>query len=367
MLTFIKALPLMTMMAFAPPLLASIQTTDLDINFSGYHFTQLEEGFQGELSSPAVTIDLGQGERPAYLYALPLYNSEHIIKLSSKIKADEFFYPILLVLNKDFKLNRYIQKDLRIRNFGFDNFGFKSELKVTEEDRYIVIMTIPELIGKSLAFTRTRTSSIPVNSTGTIFVPGPSTTQYERARFSSTPHINVMIPVPGNPEPIKRHTGFYFDLGATSGGDKVANNTTIDPNTGDNGDAYNAGGGALFGAGYSQPISAKYNLLSRGYLGYRYQGGDGTNQGVILEGSLVFTQQYYNLGIGLYGDLNNSVKLPEGGKVNFKDAFGTSLFVEYRAADNFIFGLRFVAIDYESKSGDEYDGTQAGIYMAFEL
>ncbi len=339
----------------------------IGIDFKQYEYTPLAEGFQGDLFSKPVTFNFSTGSTPAYLFKLPTYDSDHTIEISSKINNKEFFYPVYLMLNEKFEVTRTIHDKLRIQNIGFYKNGFKSELLVKPSDLYLVIMTSPALIGKTLAFNTQSTSYIPVNPSGTIFVPGPTSYHIEEALFSYTPYVELKVPVSGNSYPIKRHTGWYFDLGATSGGDKVATNTTIDPLSGDNGDPYNAGGGAIFGFGYSHTLSARYNLVSRTYAGLRYQGGDGTNQGIILQASLLFTQKDFNVGAGLYGDINNSVEFPSGEKAEFKDSFGPSLFVEYRASDNFLFGLRVVSLDYQSKDKIDYAGDQAGLYMTIEL
>jgi len=346
---------------------ANKNQVEIGVDFKAYDYTPLAEGYQGDLFSKPTTFNFIKGSTPAYLFKLPTYGSDHTMEISSEIKNQEFFYPIFLVLDKDFEVTRTIQDKLRIQNIGLYKNGFKSELLVKPGDNYLVIMTSPALIGKTLAFNTQSTSYIPANPSGTIYVPGPTSYQIEEALFSYTPSVKLRVPVAGNYSPIKRHTGWYFDLGATSGGDKVATNTTIDPLSGDNGDPYNAGGGAIFGFGYSHPISAYYNLVGRSYAGLRYQGGEGTNQGVILQASLLFTQKVFNVGIGLYGDINNSVEFPNGKKAEFKDTFGPSLFVEYRASDNFLFGLRVVSLDYQSKEDVDYSGDQAGIYMTLEL
>ncbi len=340
---------------------------DVGIDFKQYKYTPLAEGFQGNLFSKPVTVNFTEGSSPAYLFKLPAYSSDHTMEISSEIKNQEFFYPVFLILNENFEVTRSVQKNLRIKNIGFYKNGFKSELLVKSGDSYLVIMTSPALIGKTLAFNTQSTSYLPANPSGTIYVPGPTSYRIEEALFSYSPSVKLRVPVAGNPHPIIRHTGWYFDLGATSGGDKVATNTTIDPLSGDNGDPYNAGGGAIFGFGYSHPLSARYNLVSRTYAGLRYQGGEGTNQGIILQASLLFTQKNFNVGAGLYGDINNSVEFPSGEKAEFDNAFGPSLFVEYRASDNFLFGLRVVSLDYQSKEDVDYSGDQAGIYMTIEL
>ena len=52
-----------------------------------------------------------------------------------------------------------------------------------------------------------------------------------------------------------------------------------------------------------------------------------------------------------------------GRSTEFKDTAGPMAFMEWRAADQFNFGLRFASLNYESTRGASYSGNQGGLYL----
>ncbi|GAA6135836.1 hypothetical protein NBRC116188_26260 [Oceaniserpentilla sp. 4NH20-0058] len=338
---------------FAEPL-----KVELNIDFSQYEFLKLEKGIQRNIESPPQEINLPIAKINGYFFELPTYQTEHHIELTSLMQEDQFFYPLILILDKDKNLNRAISDPLRIKNMGGYKKGMRQQILIYPFDQYLVITTPPQIVGQNIPMLSTSQTMIPIGNTGQFSTY--SSNFVSTVNLSNDANLYLQTPTEGNIYPIHRLSGWYWDLGISFGGDKVADNTTTDPNGG-TGDPYNAGRGAIFGLGYHHVISPKFNLVSRSYAGLRYQGGDGTNKGVILQQALLYSNSDWGFGVGIYIDTANSVKHPDGNLTKFETAAGPALIAEYRATEKLWFGLRFVDIDYKSTDGTQFNGSQGAL------
>lgn len=322
----------------------------------GIESVDLFPSYQGPLPSEPTLIDAGLGPAPFFLYTVPDLGFAYEIAVISNVVDRRVFYPIFVLLDE----NRRAVKELRLpaltESKPFERIAVPFRVPVDVTVRYLAITTDPSLYGKPIAHTAFSTSTVPIYSgNSVIYVPGPSTPYNVELVFSDAPNLEIRIPTPHETSPTKVQKGYFTDFGVTFGGDRVASNP--------DGDAYNAGSGAVIGLGYSEPIAFHHEWHWRIGGAFRYQGGDGTSQGILLNGSIVYARRLGNLGVGVYGDLHNEVKATDGTRTEFKDAAGLMLFGEWRVNDQFNLGARYVKIDYESTTGTTYSGDQGALYV----
>jgi len=149
-----------------------------------------------------------------------------------------------------------------------------------------------------------------------------------------------------------------YEFGTSFGGKEVAENN----NGGLGGDNYNAGGGAILSVTADVAVSEKINARALG--GFRYQGGDGSNSGLVLEGSAIykFTDTMF-VGAGLHTDLFNEVETANGENVEFDAAIGPMVMAEWFINPKLGLGAKYILMDYETSEGTTYDGNQGAIYV----
>lgn len=151
---------------------------------------------------------------------------------------------------------------------------------------------------------------------------------------------------------------YYMDLGVWFGGDNVA----INPD----GDDYDAGSGAVIGAGMSYYLSKDANFKHNNTIALRHQGaksGKGENQGFVFESSVVKEWSNIGVGAGIHYDFENEVSDTDGNKTFFNNSLGTIVFVEWIAEERLKIIFKYLFMDYETVDGVPYDGNQYGIFM----
>lgn len=330
---------------------------DIDYDFSQLNFTLLDEGFQGRLTSDAVQLDLGYGLAPVYAYRLPEYSQHHTLILSSAIQKGAIFYPIVFLLNDDYVIDKEIKEFIRFRRM--DTFGKQHiviDIPVTPQHRYILITTDPTLYGKQIVYYEERTGGVPIYSGDTlIYVPSTRYSIPISAVFGEQARLKLYVPYDKNESPIIRQKGPFLDFGGYVGGETVADNP--------DGTNYAVGRGAVFGLGYGFPVFKSPYWTHRSSIGFRYLGGDGNAQGLVLENALVYSISEINLGVGIHADVLNSVEDINGDKTAFKDSLGPMVLIEWQASQKLNFGMKYIFIDYESKEGIDFDGDHLGFYL----
>lgn len=149
-----------------------------------------------------------------------------------------------------------------------------------------------------------------------------------------------------------------YELGTSFGGEEVAEND----NGGLGGDNYNAGGGAILAITGDFAMSERLN--ARALAGYRYQGGDGSNSGVVLEGSAVYQiADEFFAGVGFHGDMANEVETATGETIEFETAIGPMVMAEWLFTPQLGLGTKYIQMDYETNNGVAYEGDQGTIYV----
>ena len=152
---------------------------------------------------------------------------------------------------------------------------------------------------------------------------------------------------------------FYFELGVTFGGDTIAANN----NGGKGGDDYRAGGGAVLGLGTIINIKEAYKYQARVLAAYRYQGGDGSNKGIVLEGGFFYRAiPSISVGAGLHADFANEVKTDSGETIKLDSSIAPMLTLEWSTIPELVIGAKYIHAEYES-STRTYDGNQGAVYF----
>ncbi|MDH5178158.1 MAG: hypothetical protein OEY07_00645 [Gammaproteobacteria bacterium] len=162
----------------------------------------------------------------------------------------------------------------------------------------------------------------------------------------------------GSQGPVRSKSGLQFDMGVWFGGDLVA----VNPG----GDNYNAGSGAVLGVAYVVDLAKEEGWKLDTSFGMRYQGakvGQGSNEGIIIESSIVKEWDGFGVGAGLHYDFQNSVHDALGVETKFKDTLGTVVLVKYISRSGIEFVFKYLMADFESTGGRLYDGNQFGLFM----
>ncbi len=155
----------------------------------------------------------------------------------------------------------------------------------------------------------------------------------------------------------------FTELGTSFGGEKIAKND----NNGQGGDDYNAGGGGILGVGAIINVQDNYLYSARTFIGYRYQGGDGHNSGVIIEGSLFYRiSSQLSVGFGLHSDFSNEIKTQEDKVIKFDNAIGSMIIAEWHTSPQIGLGAKYILIDYKTDT-HSYDGNQGVIYVQYRF
>lgn len=232
-----------------------------------------------------------------------------------------------------------------------------SEVWTTDNARYIVITSPPVANNPSLFFSRTSDVNIPIALENSVIFTriGQSTTVFSE-KLTKTPDIHMQLPDYGQKRPYQGLVtgGFYVDVSANFGGEKVADNP--------NGDNYNAGGGAVIGAGYAKPLFLEnHRWLAQASLAYRYQGGDGHNSGLVAEGLIGYVFPKFMLSAGFYGDFNGVVKDTSGQETRFNPAYSPQLRATTSGNKFWTLYARLLSLEFESKDGREFKGDFFGL------
>ena len=99
-------------------------------------------------------------------------------------------------------------------------------------------------------------------------------------------------------------------------------------------------------------------------MGYRYQGGDGESKGIIIESGIEKRFSIFFLGLGLHGDVNNSIESEDGLKTSFKDTMGAYIYAEILSTEHLGLAIKYHFLDYKSEEGLEYKGSQPGVFVS---
>lgn len=152
---------------------------------------------------------------------------------------------------------------------------------------------------------------------------------------------------------------FYMEIGTTFGGDNIAEND----DGGRGGDDYHAGGGAVLGAGIIIDIADNYKYQARTLVAYRYQGGDGSNSGVVVESLLAYrVLDSMTVGAGIHADFANKIKTVDDETIKFDDSIGGMFMLEWSSTPTMSLGAKYILSEYKSNS-EVFDGNQLGVYL----
>jgi hypothetical protein len=323
--------------------------------------TILVPGQQGTLKSIPFKMDIGLGITNCILLEVPGFKKDSIyIEIRSLVDKSLFFYPVILKLTSEFKLQDIIQESVRIDGSDINGMGFSSTIGIDMNTRYILITTDPSLVTKSFTHVYKQQNSIPFYTGSTlIIVPMPPATVYKDIVFSDVPKFIIQVPSGAGTIPFKRENGFYMGLGVSFGGDKVADNP--------GGDDYKVGGGGIMNVGYTHSIYSS-NFVGRYGAGFRYQGnkdGDARNMGFLTEALITYQTRYINFGAGGQFDFASSIKNTEGKVFNFKPQVGPKFILEWRFKGIGNIGIEYIVMDCTTKDDKKYSGNRIGIMMRF--
>ena len=160
-------------------------------------------------------------------------------------------------------------------------------------------------------------------------------------------------------EEIEQSYHFYADAGVAFGGDTVAQND----NGGRGGDNYAAGGGAVFAAGVAINLMNLDKVQIRSSLGYRYQSGDGSNKGIVVEGSLFYSvSDSISIGAGVYADISSETQTREGEIIKFDNSIAPMALIEWSDSPAIALGLKYINAEYTTDT-KVYDGNQVAVYI----
>jgi len=322
--------------------------------------TKLPPGYQGAVAIYPTMLDAGLGRSPLFLFEVPALGHPYELIVVSNVFNSKIFYPIFVLLDSGKRPMQELRLPVELINQPNDIMQATFHIPMSVGVQYLAVTTDPSLYGKSIEHAKSSSATLPVYTGSTlIYVPGPSTTQRMQLIISDEPNLALRVPEADEYSTSRKQVGIYSNIGVMFGGERVASNPT--------GDAYNAGSGAVIELGYAQSIAAQNSWFWRVGGGPRYQGGEGSNRGWVINGAVAhaFTlgNVAVNAGAGIYSDMLNKINPANGRSTEFKDTAGPMAFMEWRAADQFNFGLRFASLNYESTRGASYSGNQGGLYL----
>lgn len=170
--------------------------------------------------------------------------------------------------------------------------------------------------------------------------------------------------------------GWYLDFAIATGGDDLAE-VEVEEFDGDRDTVdITAGGGVSFAGGYSfsfAPDSPVGGVVS---LGYKTDGVFGSNGSASfsrlpIDASIFYRTQWVQWGVGVTYELNPELDLEDVGirSIDFDNAEGYFVQVDWRATPQFAVGLRYTAIDYSVSDnafeGEDIDGNNTSLRMSF--
>lgn len=319
-------------------------------------------GQQDFIRQKPFKMNIGYGEANCLLFEIPeLRNDSLTLEFKSLVYKSQIFYPIFIKLNDKYEVQEVIMGNLEIE--GSELYGMYDEsiINIDKTTRYILITTDTALVSKSMTHVYETQSSTAIYTGSTpIFIPVSSIASKEII-MSDTPRLLVWVPFAKNRKIFKRENGIYWGLGASFGGEKVADNP--------NGDNYRAGGGAIITLGYTHSILSS-NFVGRYGAGFRYQGnkdGDARNLGYLSEVILTYQTRYVNLGIGGQIDMGNSTRDMEGNIFKFETAAGPKFVLEGRYEGILSVGLEYILMNFSTTENRDYKGNRLGVAVKFFL
>jgi len=108
--------------------------------------------------------------------------------------------------------------------------------------------------------------------------------------------------------------------------------------------------------------------LDAGLAAFRYQGGDGSNSGVVLEGAVIYEfSRNLSAGVGFHGDFESETETADNQTIEFEDSFGPMALVHWDSDFNWGLGAKYIQIEYETTDGVEYDGDQVTLFVSFKF
>lgn len=324
-----------------------------DVDFRPLTYLEIANHAQRRVKQAMGTVRIFRGNSPYYAFKLPSIKIAKTLNLSSIYSDKKVFYPIVILLDADHQVRTVSYPEVKVSNMGFANDAIRLNIEVTPEDAYLLVTSKPEMFNQGfINISQQRSSSTVMVNNTVYYTPVTSQLVADQYFFSDQGKLEIITARKSELRPVRRHLGGFSSIGASAGGQLVAKNPE--------GDNFNAGGGAILTLGYAKRLSFTESAQVRGSLGYRIQGG---NQGVIVQANVLQEFDSISLGGGLYMDLLNSVKHPEGGVTKFENAAGYQLVADYKAGEFFAFTLRYVFIDYESKQGVAFEGEQVAFDM----
>lgn len=327
------------------------------INIHELQIEPLTKGFQGlSLRKPSDHM-IGRVSAPTLLYRLPRFDYNYDVTLISHVTdRNTLFYPLVIILDENGVLSGPFRTPGGFRKTGRKHPSLVVDLLLKPTDRYLIVTSLPAWFGKSFKYMQESTVMLPLyNGSTTTYVPMLGSPSLVDIKLGRDPELEFRVPNENERFPFIRQQGFFLQMGVSTGGDKIASNP--------DGDSYRAGGGVLVGLGNSHQIFNSSHWTARYSAAFRFQGGQGANEGIVVQSSIVFSRAKYIFGAGLYGDFANFIEDASGNRIEFDPAIGPSLFAEWRASDTLNFGLRLVGIDYKGDDGIKYSGDQAALYI----
>jgi len=357
--------------AFAQPILVVSPNIDKqslvdanshdDFDFNGIKYSQLEIGRSHRVTAPHGSMPTrNQTELPYLAFELPPSDSDYTIAISSKVVSGAVFVPHAIQLDNEFNILESTVLFEKPHNYRMSAQTIELELLISQQSQYLILTTLADYEQIQIAGRESNNLLIPT-TTGdtTIYTKIQTGYQVSYTKLSGTPDLVIHLPQAGRDSPVVDFSGWFLEMGSNFGGETVA----VNPK----GDNYSAGGGALLGMGYSKLLRInQFHFNPRIQLAYRYQGGDGSASGVVLQGLVAKTFPKFILGAGFYLDMNGKVKSAVGETTQFNNAMGAQAIVEFRASDYVNLYLRLLSIDYQERGSNiERKGDTFGVGLTF--
>ncbi len=321
-----------------------------EVQFEAVH------GTNQTLKMPNRMANIGYGAAPVILVRLPVIEKTKTALLSSYEVSGGFFYPIIVFADEHLKPLHEVRRFPDVHKTSYAGVKQEFELELYPEYRYLIITTDPELAGKELDYSFRQGTSSSMYINGYIVpVASGSYTITNSVKYGTEAKLHLSIPRSRQKRAQRNQDGFYINFGVNFGGETAAYNP--------DGDQYNVGGGAILGLGFAWQPLIDSNIILRLSGGFRIQGGDGGNEGKIIDIAALSDIGPLYLGGGMHWDRDSRITNTDGFTTQFKPASGPTAFIEYKQSDTLNLRLMYTHISYESEFGEVFVGNTITLDM----
>lgn len=316
-----------------------------------------EFGMQSDISEQQIEVDVGFGKVGTIFLQLPPRNQVINIDLTTIVRDEKVYYPVVILLDQQFNWVSIFEKgNLELHQRGMSEAVSTSQIKISPFVKYLVITTRQQLIGDKLQYQKTESKAEML--TGSVNQPEYSLyTIQHTAQFTATPYLELLIPEKLQSQAVRHQTGWLIEFGFALGNESMPLSNS--------GDDYKVGSGVAYGLGYAISTKQWRKLTYRFSAGQREQGGYGKSSASYAQVLALTEFSRFNLGGGIYADMNNTVTTQNGAKINFDDAYGLQLAAEWRLNSHLNFSSKYLLVAYQDDNGNHYNGNQFMLQMQF--